>query len=673
MLLDRHMSGTYAGGAVLAAVLSSPRRTARVAALAVLAALLSGTWNQNLGSPEWTARLAACLALSALAVGISAVAERRRAGLEHTTRLAQRILDALAVELTGARTTKEVAEGFVLHAVRTLGAQSAMVLSLDPDGMLRSVVWDGRGGPQADHYQEFPLASDVPGAVATRTRTDLHLRSRREIERTFPDLAGYYSDERSLHVLPLHRGERTLGALAMTFGRSTFVAGDDAFLRSVAGSLTSALLRAEELQLVDAAAQRTALLAEASLTLSRHLEVDELLHEVGRLLVPRFSDWCAVQLLRDDRLSTVFLQHRDEETTRAGLEMVAAFPTRTDREHGAAAVVRTGRSEHYPYIAADVLDDAAVSEEHLQVLRNLGLTSAIIAPLQGRSTVLGALTLIHAESGRKYSEEDLRFLEQIADRVALALDTASTLSAQSERLADVMLVAEAAQRAILAPPPERVGPVALAARYRSAALEAQVGGDLYEVVATPDRVRLLVGDVRGKGLGAVRTATVVLGEFRAAAAGPGDLSHVAREIDGRLGPHLPDPEDFVTALLVEIRGDGALTAVSCGHPSPVVLSRDGTVRTVHTLNEPPLGLGVDPAPTTDHLDAGDRLLLFTDGLIEARRPDGTFVDLEPLLRHAATAPFSCVLDMLLERLREVTGHELDDDLALLLACYDPAT
>ena len=192
-------------------------------------------------------------------------------------------------------------------------------------------------------------------------------------------------------------------------------------------------------------------------------------------------------------------------------------------------------------------------------------------PLIGRDGVVGTLTLIHAESGRRYGEEDVAFLEAVADRVAVALDTAATFEHQSERLAGVTLVAEAAQRAILAPPPARVGPVALSARYLSAAVEAQIGGDLYEIVRGPSSVRMLVGDVRGKGLAAVRTATVVLGEFRAAAASAGDVAHVAREIDRRIVPYLPDAEDFVTGILVDIRADGRFDVVSCGHPAPVLL------------------------------------------------------------------------------------------------------
>src|SRR5690349_24022553 len=119
-----------------------------------------------------------------------------------------------------------------------------------------------------------------------------------------------------------------------------------------------------------------------------------------------------------------------------------------------------------------------------------------------------------------------------------------------------MQVAEVAQRAILAPPPPRTGPLLLSARYLSAAVEAQVGGDLYEVVPGESSVRVLVGDVRGKGLSAVRTATVVIGEFRAVAADTDDVVHIAREVDRRIQPYLTDPEDFVTGVFVDIDLDG---------------------------------------------------------------------------------------------------------------------
>ncbi len=665
------INGVYAAAAVLAAVNAEPPRTALVAALAAVASVASGVWNDNFGDLDWALRLMGCLLVGGLAVMVAANNARRRQRLARTTAMAQRVLDALAVELTGARTVKEVADGFVGHAVGTLGATSAMVLSLDADDVLRTVTWQGRSGAGADQYQEVSLTSEVPGAVAARSGSDLHYRSVGEIVEAFPDLARYYPTERSLHVLPLRRDDVTYGLLALTFPPDLFTAAEDGFLHSLAGALTSAVLRAQELQDSDAATQRTALLAEASMTLSRSLDLETTVEEVGRLLVPRFADWCSIQLLRDGQLETVAIHHRDPETTAWAREMRDAFPTRMDAPTGAANVVRTGESELYPFIPAELVEATAVNEEHLAILRRLGFTSALVAPLSGRTGVVGAVTLIHAESGRRYGDDDVVFLDSIADRVALALDTAATFEQQSQRLAGVTLVAEAAQRAILAPPPARVGPVALSARYHSAAVEAQIGGDLYEVVPGPKSVRLHVGDVRGKGLAAVRTATVVLGEFRAAAASTADVAQVARVIDQRIQPYLLDAEDFVTAVLVDIEDDGCFTVVTCGHPAPVLLTTSAKAEALELDHAPPLGLGVDPVPKSGRLLPGERLLLFTDGLIEARSPAGDFIDATPHVAAAGQAEFTSALDQLLASLQQAAGHALSDDLALLLACYDP--
>ena len=223
-------------------------------------------------------------------------------------------------------------------------------------------------------------------------------------------------------------------------------------------------------------------------------------------------------------------------------------------------VVRTGRSELYPFIPAELLEASAISAEHLEILRRLGPHQrdhrAADRPRRASS---GALTLIHAESGRRYSEDDVAFLEAVADRVALALDTAITFEQQSERLAGVTAGrrGRAARDPGAAPGPRPVRSPCRPAtsprrpRRRSAATSTRWS-------AGPSSVRLLVGDVRGKGLAAVRTATVVLGEFRAAAAGAGDVAHVAREIDRRILPYLLDAEDFVTGVLVDIEHDGQL-------------------------------------------------------------------------------------------------------------------
>ncbi|HEV2798834.1 MAG TPA: GAF domain-containing SpoIIE family protein phosphatase, partial [Nocardioides sp.] len=671
VVLERQINGAYAGAAVLTAIYADARRTGIVAALALVMSVASGTWNDNLGERDWAIRFATCVLICGLALLASHANHRRQQRLERTTALAQRVLDSLAVELTGARTVREVADGFLGNAMGAMGATSAMVLSLDADDVLRTISWHGRSGTGADQYQEVPLASDLPGAVAVREGRDVHFRSVSEIVAVFPDLAGYYTSDRSLHLLPLQRDDRTHGLLAITLPPELLTHHEDGFLHSLAAALTSAIERAADLQRADAATQRTLLLGELSMSLSRSLDTGTTIAECGRILVPRIADWYALQLLRDGQLETVSITHRDPETTAWAESLRDAFPTRMDDPTGAPHVIRTGESVLHPFIPADLLEAAASGPEHLEILRRLGLTSAMIVPLTGRDGIIGALTLIHAESGRRYAEEDIDFLEAVSDRLAVALETAATFEQQSERLAGVTLVAEAAQRAILAPPPARIGPVSLSARYHSAAFEAQVGGDLYEVVRGPSSVRLLVGDVRGKGLSAVRTATVVLGEFRAAAAGPGDVAHVAREIDRRIRPYLPDDEDFVTGVLVDIRHDGSFDVVSCGHPAPVLLHRSGRATDVEVDHEPPLGLGVDPALAHGVLAPGDRMLLFTDGLIEARSPGGGFVDPAPFVAEMADADVDSALDGLLESLARAAGHALDDDLALLLACYEP--
>lgn len=139
---------------------------------------------------------------------------------------------------------------------------------------------------------------------------------------------------------------------------------------------------------------------------------------------------------------------------------------------------------------------------------------------------------------------------------------------QDARLSRVQSVAEVAQRALLRPVPRMIGRFGFAVRYRAAAEEASIGGDLYEVLETPYGVRVLLGDVRGKGLGAVDVAARTLGAFREAAYDAPTLAEVGNRVDRSLGRQL-DGEDFVTAVMVELSPEeGAMQVLACGHPSP---------------------------------------------------------------------------------------------------------
>jgi serine phosphatase RsbU (regulator of sigma subunit)/anti-sigma regulatory factor (Ser/Thr protein kinase) len=579
------------------------------------------------------------------------------------------LLQKVTAELTGASSLEEISATVVDNAVEFLGALTGRVYLLGDDGKLRSLATRGGTGDWVTSYHEMDIDADLPGPQVVRSGTPMFLRNVAEIEERYPELAKVYDRDRSLHVTPLTIGDHRLGVFTLTFpgGGRLDEATQLSFVRSLADALAQALERSLALARAELAQERLSFLADASVALSGSIDYEETLAAVGDLLVPRLADWCVIQVVRDGKLETVGLKHFDPQRLSWALGLQDRYPTRMDAETGAPNVIRTGVSEIYPVIPEELVDASAQDEEHLALIQEVAMRSAVVVPLAGRERMFGAITLIYAESGRQYHPTDLQFVEDVARRAALALETAESFREQSGRLADVTKVAVAAQRAILAAPPSQVGPIALSARYVSAAAEALVGGDLYEIVSRPGVIRLLIGDVRGKGLSAVRTATVVLGEFRAAAADLDDLSAVARQIDRRLRPYLGD-EDFVTALLAEIHDDGSFAVAACGHP-PALTSSGGRITVIENTPTLPLGLGSDPVLSTGQLLAGDRILLYTDGLIEARGKDGAFLDLKDLTSQLTDGPLDEVLDGVLARLHDAVGPELGDDLALIVAEY----
>ncbi|MFF3563997.1 PP2C family protein-serine/threonine phosphatase [Streptomyces sp. NPDC002574] len=260
--------------------------------------------------------------------------------------------------------------------------------------------------------------------------------------------------------------------------------------------------------------------------------------------------------------------------------------------------------------------------------------------------------------------------------VTLTGALASRLRVRRERvLAAVRSVAEAAQHALLQPVPATVGRFQVAVRYSAAAAEARIGGDLYALVHSPYGVRVIVGDVRGKGLPAVGTAALVLGVFREAAYDEPDLLDVVARIERSLARNL-GPDDFVTAVVTGHPGADRLEVVNCGHAAPLLMRGDDSdgVRPVQLVEPPhpapPLGLraltGQAPALQVLSFADGDQLLLYTDGVIEARNRDREFYPLADRVPLHLTDEPSRTLSALGDELLSHVGGRLHDDAALLL-------
>ncbi|MEU6216739.1 PP2C family protein-serine/threonine phosphatase [Streptomyces sp. NPDC047022] len=243
------------------------------------------------------------------------------------------------------------------------------------------------------------------------------------------------------------------------------------------------------------------------------------------------------------------------------------------------------------------------------------------------------------------------------------------VATQEQELARVHTVAEAAQRALLRPVPRRIGPLAMAVRYVAAEAEARIGGDLYEAIPTPYGVRLIVGDVRGKGLTAVETACDVLGVFREAARAEPDLAEVARRLDSAIA-RCPTSEEFVTAVLVSVPdAPGPAVMVNCGHPPPLLCHADEFREVPPPVTAPPLGLrglcGGEYRASPLPFASGDLLLLYTDGVAEARDAANRFYPLVPRMATLQPRDPDALLDDLLLDVRAYVGSGLKDDAALL--------
>ncbi|MEU9116562.1 PP2C family protein-serine/threonine phosphatase [Streptomyces sp. NPDC048483] len=243
-------------------------------------------------------------------------------------------------------------------------------------------------------------------------------------------------------------------------------------------------------------------------------------------------------------------------------------------------------------------------------------------------------------------------------------------------LAQVRSVAEAAQHVLLWPLPEQIGPLRIASMYLAAEDEAQIGGDLYAATRTEDGARLMIGDVRGKGLAAIGEAALLLGAFREAAHQHTSLPALAGALEKSVGRYLDDfePEEeagerFVTALLMEIPDQDPVTRMtSCGHLAPLLLSPDHSVTVPSLHPAPPLGIGMGPAGYTLDVftfEAGDTLLLFTDGIVEARNQKGEFYPFTERAAQWAGAPPDALLQHIRRDLLAHTGGSLADDAALI--------
>lgn len=331
-----------------------------------------------------------------------------------------------------------------------------------------------------------------------------------------------------------------------------------------------------------------------------------------------------------------------------------------------------------PFLIMGAVAVAAVAfgpKEGLLPLLALGPAFAAVSGDLRKAVAAGALALVLCaalaadqiiDSWGDYARDSVAVLGV----TAAAVIACTVRQRREHELAEVRAIAEVAQQVLLGPLPDGGRGVRLAVRYMSATSHARIGGDLYEVVPATGGMRLIIGDVQGKGLVAVKTAATVLGAFREVAYEAASLPVIADRLEISLARQLTD-EQFVTAILAEVSPDGSrIKLLSCGHPPPLLIAGHAGRFVESAAPSLPLGLaslGAGPREViTIPFAPDDQMLFYTDGVSEARNRAGEFYPLPDRALYAEATDPDSALDQLQQDVLLHVGHALDDDAAMLL-------
>lgn len=362
--------------------------------------------------------------------------------------------------------------------------------------------------------------------------------------------------------------------------------------------------------------RRQRFLAEAGRHLSSSLDCERTLAHVARLAVPTLGDWCVIDLAGDDgELVRVAASHADPAKVALVERLRPALPGAVEAVDAIARVARSGRAELHPRIVGDS-----------------AMRSVIIAPMRSDERVHGVICVATSDSRRELHAGDLAFVSDLALRAGAAVENARLYDEQAR-------TAQTLQDSLL---PSRLPELAhfrAASSYRAGGTGSSVGGDFYDLFEIGDGAMVLLGDVAGKGVDAAALTALVRHTAKTAARFDARPSAVLRVVDEILREQSTALVTLVCARLVDSeRGACArVELASGGHPLPLLVDRDGAVRSVGTEGLV-LGAIEDGSWSDDRFELapGETLLFYTDGATDAPGERERFG--EPRLERAVAGP-----------------------------------
>src|SRR5436190_16680132 len=311
-------------------------------------------------------------------------------------------LQRVSERLAEALTPQQVLDAVLTEGLRAAEARAGAIGAISEDGeTIELLAQRGYREHVLGEYARFPVSADLPMAHVARTGKPLFITSQQERNALFPSLSGHGDGGHALAVLPLTLEGRVIGLLGLSFGEDMEFSESRRRMKiTLARQAALALERARLYEAERAARERFAFIAEASELLSSSMEYEETLARLAQLAVPRLADWCAIDMLGEDReIERLVVAHEDSEKVRWAKELQRRYPPRADDPQGVAYVISTGEPEFFPEIPPELLEEAIGDDAELRrIVTELGIHSSICIPLNARGRVLGALSLIAAEA-----------------------------------------------------------------------------------------------------------------------------------------------------------------------------------------------------------------------------------------------------------------------------------
>ena len=380
-----------------------------------------------------------------------------------------------------------------------------------------------------------------------------------------------------------------------------------AAVRDEAGAVEAAVTIIEDVTDRTRMQRRSEFLARAATLLASSLDYQQTLQNVAGLAVPALADWCGVDLVDSEgRREPVAVAHVDPSRAELAARLREYEPEHMDPDRGIGRVIATGEPALYNDIPEELLLAAAADEQHLELLREVGMRAVLLVPMKIRGRTIGTISFVSAESGRTFSPGDVEFAEQIAERAALAVENARLYGERAS-------IARTLQASLLPEALPELPDWELAAMYRPAAEEGEVGGDFYDVWEAAGEWLMVIGDVTGKGVRAAAVTSLVRHTAWTASEFDTRPAHLLERVNAALRrrPSL----SVCTALCLRITGAN-VTIASGGHPLPWRLGEDK----VEEVGSHGTLLGAFPQgqwpETTFELGAGESLVAITDGVTD---------------------------------------------------------